>query len=240
MAGEKTEKATPKKRKEAREKGQVARSTDLQGAVVLMAGIIAIGSAGPGLVQRMGGVMRGAIEQIRDPSIVSKQGIGVLMMDAGKATLLAVAPIAAGLHARRRRRQRRHGRPAALRQGAQARLQAHQPAVGGQEPLRAQRAGRDGQVDRQGRRHRGHRGRRAAAQAARVRRHGRHLTHRLRLDPRHRHGLAGQARGLRLPVHRPRRLRLGEAPHREGHEDGQAGDPRRGQEREPAGRGARR
>jgi flagellar biosynthesis protein FlhB len=94
MAGEKTEKATPKKRKEAREKGQVARSTDLQGAVVLIAGIVAIGSAGPGLVQRMGDVMRGAIEQISDPSIVSKQGIGLLMVSAGKATLLAVAPIA--------------------------------------------------------------------------------------------------------------------------------------------------
>ena len=94
MAGEKTEKATPKKRKEAREKGQVARSTDLQGAVVLIAGIVAIGSAGPGLVQRMGDVMRGAIEQISDPSIVSKQGIGLLMLSAGKATLLAVAPIA--------------------------------------------------------------------------------------------------------------------------------------------------
>jgi flagellar biosynthetic protein FlhB len=94
MAGEKTEKATPKKRKEAREKGQVARSTDLQGAVVLIAGIVAIGSAGPGLVQRMGDLMRGAIEQISDPSIVSKQGIGLLMMSAGKATLLAVAPIA--------------------------------------------------------------------------------------------------------------------------------------------------
>jgi flagellar biosynthetic protein FlhB len=94
MAGEKTEKATPKKRKEAREKGQVARSIDLQGAVVLIAGIIAIGSAGPGLVQRMGDVMRGAIEQMSDPSIVSKQGIGLLMMSAGKATLLAVAPIA--------------------------------------------------------------------------------------------------------------------------------------------------
>jgi flagellar biosynthesis protein FlhB len=94
MAGEKTEKATPKKRKEAREKGQVARSTDLQGAVVLMAGIIAIGSAGPGLVQRMGGVMRDAIARTSDPSIVSKQGIGLLMADAGKATLLAVAPIA--------------------------------------------------------------------------------------------------------------------------------------------------
>ena len=94
MAGEKTEKATPKKRKEAREKGQVARSTDLQGAVVLIAGIVAIGSAGPALVQRMGDVMRSTIVQISEPGIVSEQGIGVLMMSAGKATLLAVAPIA--------------------------------------------------------------------------------------------------------------------------------------------------
>jgi flagellar biosynthesis protein FlhB len=94
MAGEKTEKATPKKRREAREKGQVARSIDLQGAVVLFAGIVAIGSAGPGLVQRMGDVMRGAIVQISDPGIVSKQGIGLLMMSAGKAAALAVAPIA--------------------------------------------------------------------------------------------------------------------------------------------------
>jgi flagellar biosynthesis protein FlhB len=94
MAGEKTEKATPKKRREAREKGQVARSIDLQGAVVLFAGIVAIGSAGPGLVQCMGDVMRGAIVQISDPGIVSKQGIGLLMMSAGKAAALAVAPIA--------------------------------------------------------------------------------------------------------------------------------------------------
>jgi flagellar biosynthetic protein FlhB len=94
MAGEKTEKATPKKRREAREKGQVARSTDLQGAIVLVAGIIALGSAGPGLVDRMGDVMRGAILQIQDPGIVSKQGIGLLMSAAGQAALLAVAPIA--------------------------------------------------------------------------------------------------------------------------------------------------
>jgi flagellar biosynthesis protein FlhB len=94
MAGEKTEKATPKKRREAREKGQVARSSDLQGAVVLMVGIVALGYAGPGLVQRMGDVMRGAIVQISEPGIVSKQGIGLLMSAAGKAALLAVAQIA--------------------------------------------------------------------------------------------------------------------------------------------------
>jgi flagellar biosynthetic protein FlhB len=42
----------------------------------------------------MGDVMRGAIVQISDPGIVSKQGIGLLMMSAGKAAALAVAPIA--------------------------------------------------------------------------------------------------------------------------------------------------
>jgi flagellar biosynthesis protein FlhB len=94
MAGEKTEKATPKKRREAREKGQVARSSDLQGAVVLIAGIVALGSVGPALVDRMGDLMRGAILQTQDPGIVSKQGIGVLMSAAGQAALLAVAPIA--------------------------------------------------------------------------------------------------------------------------------------------------
>jgi flagellar biosynthesis protein FlhB len=94
MAGEKTEKATPKKRREAREKGQVARSSDLQGAVVLIAGIVALGSVGPALVDRMGDMMRGAILQTQDPGIVSKQGIGVLMSAAGQAALLAVAPIA--------------------------------------------------------------------------------------------------------------------------------------------------
>jgi flagellar biosynthesis protein FlhB len=95
MAGEKTEKATPKKRREARQKGQVARSTDLQGAIVLFAGIIAMGAAGPKLVQRMADVMRGAIAQMSTPEIVSRHGIGTLMSSAGQAALLAVAPIAA-------------------------------------------------------------------------------------------------------------------------------------------------
>jgi flagellar biosynthetic protein FlhB len=94
MAGDKTEKATPKKRREARQKGQVARSTDLQGAVVLLAGIVALGSAGPGMVQRMADVMRSGIAQMSSPEVVSKKGIGILLSNAGEAALLAVAPIA--------------------------------------------------------------------------------------------------------------------------------------------------
>jgi flagellar biosynthesis protein FlhB len=94
MAGDKTEKATPKKRREARQKGQVARSTDLQGAVVLLAGIIVLGSAGPAMVQRMADVMRAGIAQMSSPDVVSKKGIGLLLSNAGEAALLAVAPIA--------------------------------------------------------------------------------------------------------------------------------------------------
>jgi flagellar biosynthetic protein FlhB len=94
MAGEKTEKATPKRRSEARKKGQVARSTDLQGAIVLLAGIMAMGSAGPKLVTRMADQLRASMQQVANPDVVSAHGIGTLMSSAGTAVLLSVAPIA--------------------------------------------------------------------------------------------------------------------------------------------------
>ena len=47
MANDKTEKATPKKRDEARKKGQVARSMDLNGAVVLLAALLALSAFAP-------------------------------------------------------------------------------------------------------------------------------------------------------------------------------------------------
>jgi flagellar biosynthetic protein FlhB len=94
MAGEKTEKATPKRRSEARKKGQVAKSTDLQGAIVLLAGIMAMGSAGPKLVTRMADQLRASMQQVANPDVVSAHGIGTLMSSAGTAVLLSVAPIA--------------------------------------------------------------------------------------------------------------------------------------------------
>ncbi len=94
MAGEKTEKATPKRQEEARKKGQVGRSADLNGAVILLAGLFVLGSAGPAAAQRMGDAMRQALLQIADPSIVSRDHVGDLLLHAGEATLLAVAPVA--------------------------------------------------------------------------------------------------------------------------------------------------
>lgn len=61
MAGDKTEAPTPKRRAEAREKGQVARSTDLNGAVVMLAGLVTLGMVGPTIADRMGDAMRGEI-----------------------------------------------------------------------------------------------------------------------------------------------------------------------------------
>lgn len=95
MAGEKTEKATPKKRDEARKKGTVARSQDLQGAVVLLAGLLTLGAVGPSVAGRMGDAMRGSLTQIADPSVVSINGVGTLLTGVLTSVGLAVLPIAA-------------------------------------------------------------------------------------------------------------------------------------------------
>ena len=53
MANDKTEKATPKRQEETRNKGQVAKSMDLGGAAVLLAGLMAIGAFGPKMIESM-------------------------------------------------------------------------------------------------------------------------------------------------------------------------------------------
>jgi flagellar biosynthesis protein FlhB len=91
---DKTEKATPKRANEARKKGQVARSSDLNGSVVLIVGLFAIAASGAAVAQNMAEGMRAAIAQMADPSIVSKAGIGSLMVAAGGLAIRSVAPIA--------------------------------------------------------------------------------------------------------------------------------------------------
>jgi flagellar biosynthesis protein FlhB len=56
-ASDKTEPATPRKREEAREQGQVAKSMDLTAAVVLLAAVLLMGWFGPTLAQALRDVM---------------------------------------------------------------------------------------------------------------------------------------------------------------------------------------
>src|SRR3954447_17903607 len=94
MASDKTEKPTPKKLEEARKKGTVARSADLNGAVVMLAGLFALSAFGGDMVGHIREVMTGSLSEMADPGVVSMGGIGDLLARTGKHVMLACAPVA--------------------------------------------------------------------------------------------------------------------------------------------------
>jgi len=92
-AGDKTEKATPKKRSEARKKGQVAKSHDLNGAVVMFAALFALSATAPHLVAVLQSSLRDAFALIATPDVVNGSGLGPLVSSQAKAASLAAAPV---------------------------------------------------------------------------------------------------------------------------------------------------
>jgi flagellar biosynthetic protein FlhB len=90
---DKTEKATPKRREEARKKGQVAKSVDLTGAVVLLAGLFALGATGPATAQRLGNGVHDALAAGggRDPVTINT--IGELLLTSGGTAASCLAPV---------------------------------------------------------------------------------------------------------------------------------------------------
>ena len=93
--GDRTEKATPKKRDEARKKGQVARSMDLNGAVVLLAALLALSAFAPGMFRRMSDASRELLRWTAQPEVVGGDGLGKVLSSVASAWLLSVLPIAA-------------------------------------------------------------------------------------------------------------------------------------------------
>lgn len=92
---DRTEKATPKHRKRAREKGQVARSPDLSGSVVVVAGLLMLSITGPKIVLTCADGLRSMFAEIATPSrAMSAAGVDDLMHSAGSLILAAVAPLA--------------------------------------------------------------------------------------------------------------------------------------------------
>jgi flagellar biosynthetic protein FlhB len=96
MAGEdRTEKATPKHREKARKQGQIARSSDLNGALVLIAGIVTITALGPHIANSIGEYMRAMLAEIAHPhSVTSAAGLNGLMKAALTTLALTVGPVA--------------------------------------------------------------------------------------------------------------------------------------------------
>src|SRR5271156_6199858 len=93
---QKTEKATPKRRGEARKKGQVAKSHDLNTAVVLAGGLIMVTATGPSMANAIGSYMTDTFAWIAKPA-AALPGAGLNSKLHAVITLLlaTVAPIAA-------------------------------------------------------------------------------------------------------------------------------------------------
>jgi len=93
---DRTEQATPQRRREAREKGRVARSADLNNAVVFTIGIVLLSYVGRDVFVSMAGAMRGCLNQLASGELTTGQAqsvfSGTLM-----AQFSALTPFLAGL-----------------------------------------------------------------------------------------------------------------------------------------------
>jgi flagellar biosynthetic protein FlhB len=94
MAGDKTEKASPKRREEARKKGQVARSTEISTAGALFAALAALTIVGPRLVQGFEQVLREGLEQAWNPANAEDAGLAAIARWGMHSFWTLTAPVA--------------------------------------------------------------------------------------------------------------------------------------------------
>lgn len=97
-AQERTEAPTPRRRREAREHGQVARSNDLGAAVVLLAGLLALYWAGRPLLGRLLEVMRYCLGAT-DDALIRADAMPVVGLTAVSATVYVLLPVLLGVAA---------------------------------------------------------------------------------------------------------------------------------------------
>ncbi|MFF2908573.1 flagellar biosynthesis protein FlhB [Paenibacillus sp. NPDC057934] len=92
FGGEKTEKATPKKRQEARKKGQVAKSAELSGAVVLLSAVLSLSMFGGYMKERFMTLYMD-IFQNRMLQEISPENVMEIFSGYGVQVLLLLAPL---------------------------------------------------------------------------------------------------------------------------------------------------
>ncbi|MBX3394077.1 MAG: flagellar biosynthesis protein FlhB [Phycisphaerae bacterium] len=98
-AGERTEAPTPRRRQEAREKGQVAKSTDLSSAVLLLGAMLGLRMFGGNLFGSLMQVMRENLAEIDASAAVSLDiprlvaTTAVLMLSAGGPVLVTLVVV---------------------------------------------------------------------------------------------------------------------------------------------------
>lgn len=95
MAADRTEKPTPKRREDARKKGQAARSADVNSALVLLATLGALSLAGPGIMRALGDDLRRGLVRAGNPHVLESDAeLGRLLTASLESVAASVAPIA--------------------------------------------------------------------------------------------------------------------------------------------------
>lgn len=96
--GDRTERATPRRRQEARRRGQVARSTELTGAVALLAAVAGLVVFGPAILENLALLMRGSLAA-GAPQVSTAADAYTVFQQVGVRLLWTVAPLLASLMA---------------------------------------------------------------------------------------------------------------------------------------------
>ena len=93
---ERTEKATPRHRQDSRKRGQVARSADVGGSLVLAGGLFVVNAMGSRMVDSLSSAFRGIFSEIASPTrVTSAAGLRGLMQTCETALLATVGPVVA-------------------------------------------------------------------------------------------------------------------------------------------------
>jgi flagellar biosynthetic protein FlhB len=95
-AGDRTEAPTPRRRQEARQRGQVARSTDLSSAVLLVGAMLCLRWLGPRMFAALYEAMRAHLT-VADPSSAARIEVAPLVLSIGMTVLFAAGPVMIGV-----------------------------------------------------------------------------------------------------------------------------------------------
>ncbi len=95
MSEARTERPTPRRRREARRRGRVPRSTEVTSALVLLALGLSAAVVGPGLLHRSEEMLRAGLARAADPEAASREGLSALAWWAIREVALGAGPLLA-------------------------------------------------------------------------------------------------------------------------------------------------